>query len=371
MRNAIGRRGRAAIVAITITAAACGGTMAVAAAPAAARGGDPQGLGRWAPFGHGRTMPGPWGGGWREGPPPAPTLNGDWAPFNRCPVDNPTMLAADGEKSIVLCVTASSPSGAIKIGNLALPTGEGNTQFGLVGENAESETTYKVVSPWGGVISMAPVELPDGLAALVCPDASPALRWICSGHPSGPHGSGSGRTNITATVQPAGEPSNFDLDGAVTTGIPILSIPVKIQLQNDVLGPDCYIGSDSEPIVLQLETLVPYTSSAFESFEADGNTATEGGPLIRIALLGGTDGDESFAVPGVSGCGFRGGLDGVIDHNAALPSPAGENAVVMNETSTYLTGLSSPGEVAPNDGKDLSQDWHSAIQPAPHGYGHH
>jgi hypothetical protein len=372
MRKVMAGRGRAVIVAMTVTAAAWGGLMVAVAAPAAARDGGPQGLGGWAPWGHGRTMPGPWGDGWRSGPPLAPpTLSGDWAPFNRCPVDNPTMLAADGEKNVVLCADVSSPSGAIKLGGLALPTTEVNTQFGLVSENhEETETTYKLVSPLGGAPSTAPIEIPNGLSALVCPGAPRELWWICGGHHGGFGGEG-WRSGITAVLRPAGELSNFDLDGALTTGVSLVTMPVKIQLENELLGPQCYIGSDSEPIVLQLGNLTPVTSLAFEGFESNGTPVTEGGAIVRIGLLGATGGDESFAAPGVSGCGFKGELDGVIDHNAGLPAPAGDNSVQLNEASTYLAGLSSPGAVAPNDGKDLSQFWHSSVEGGPHGYGHH
>ena len=371
MRSAIAERGRALIVAMTVTAAACGVLMVAGAAPAGARDGGRQGLGGWAAFGQGRTIPGPWGGGWRSGPPFAPpTLNGSWAPFNRCPVDNPTMLGADGVESSALCVAVNSPSGAIKLGGLALPTGDVNTQFGLVGENhEESETTYKLVSPLGGAVSAAPIQIPNGLPALVCPGAPRELRWICGEHHGGFDGD-DGPTDITAILRPAGELANFSLGAALTTGVPIVAMPVKIQLKNELLGPACYIGSDSEPIVLQLKNLTPFTSSAFEEFESDGTPAAEGGVMTRIGLLGATDGDESFTVPGVSGCGFNGNLDGVIDHNASLPLPAGGSKLIMNESSTYLSGVSSPEEVAPNDGKDLSQFWHSSVQNGPHGHGH-
>ncbi len=367
MRNAIAERGRALVVAMTVTAAACGMLMVAGAAPAAARGGGPQGLGRWAPFGQGRTISGPWGNGWRSGSPFAPpTLNGDWAPFNRCPVDNPTMLGTDGVENVALCAVVNSPNGAIKLGGLALLTGNVNAQFGLVAEDHEaSETTYKLVSPLGGAAVAAPIAIPNGLPALLCPGASRELWWLCGGH----HGGFGGRlTDITAILRPAGELSSFNLEAALTTGVPIVSMPVKIQLENALLGPACYIGSDSEPIVLQLQNLTPSTFGAFEEFESGGAPVAEGGVMTRIALLGATDGDESFAVPGVSGCGFGGNLDGVIDHNAGLPLPAGASALVMNESATYLAGVSGPGEVAPNDGKDLSQFWHSSVQG---GHNHH
>jgi hypothetical protein len=55
---------------------------------------------------------------------------------------------------------------------------------------------------------------------------------------------------VTAVVQPTGNPSDFGLAAGLSSGIPIISLPVKIQLQNPLLGPNCYLGSDSDPIVL-------------------------------------------------------------------------------------------------------------------------
>lgn len=69
----------------------------------------------------------------------ATTLNGDWAPFARCPVDDPGMLAADGSSTIAACASSDSPNGSIKIGNTTTPTGESNLQFGLV-ENTSAFT---------------------------------------------------------------------------------------------------------------------------------------------------------------------------------------------------------------------------------------
>jgi len=52
------------------------------------------------------------------------TLAGDWAPFSRCPVDSPSMLAADGKTVVADCNTSDSPSGSIKLGNTTAATGD-------------------------------------------------------------------------------------------------------------------------------------------------------------------------------------------------------------------------------------------------------
>jgi hypothetical protein len=347
MLKALARRAGPAVAAMTVTVALGGGAMASSSASAA-----------------------PWngGGGPLDGWSPAVTLSGDWAPFSRCPVDNPAMLAADGQTSIALCVAIDSPSGSVTIGNLTLANGESNTQFGLVATNGE----FAAISPRGGAPVVAPVELPDGLPALLCPSASRGTRRICSTHGGGPPHAGF--DGVTLSLEAAGEVSNFNLAGGLGTGVPIASLPVKLHLENPFLGPDCYLGTDSEPIVLQMEGLTPATSLGIEGFDSDGTPVASGesGELTRIVLLGASDGDSSFAVPAASGCGFGGQLDEAIDTHAGLPSPSGKNSIVLNETSTYLTGLSDPESVLPNDGKDLAMYWHSAVEEARHhGYGHH
>lgn len=369
----IGAAGRvgAAIVATVVLAAAWSGLTAAAAAAAGGPGMFAR-LPRWTRSGEGRTASGPWGWGWRDGgAPPAPTLSGDWAPFNRCPVDNPTMLAADGVNEIAACMAMQSPSGAIKIGNLSLATGESSSQFGLILKNEESEQTYKLVVPPGGATQMTPLEIPDGLAAMICPVAPWELPSLCGSH----HGHGypaSQLADITATVEQAGELSNFTLFSMFETGVPFITEPVRIHLQNALLGPRCYIGSEGEPIVLQLERLTPFTTLYLETFEADGTPLTEGeGPMLRLGAGGGNVGDQSFAVPGVNGCGPRGSLDGVIDEAAGLPSPAGSNSLVLDEVAGYVLAVSEPETPAGEDGKRLSQYWHSAIVGGPHGHWGH
>ncbi len=348
MLKALARRGRPAIVALTVTAAACGGLIASSATTAAAFGGG---------FGQFNDQP------------PAVTLSGDWAPFNRCPVDDPAMLAADGQTTVALCSAFGSPNGLVKIGNVTLPTGASNIQFGLLSVN---EITP--VSPRGGALVIAPITIPDGLPTLVCPTTGWAMRWICDPHGGGLHGDDHGLRDVTVTTESAGPVSNFNLEGAVQIGVPFASVPVKIHVQNPLLGPGCYIGSDSEPIVLQVEELTAVTSSGFEPFALDGTplSSEEGGPVERIGVFGANDGDNSFAVPAASGCGFRGQLDTELNRNVGLPSPSGANSVVMNGVSGFIMGLSGPGAVVPNDGKDLSQYWHAAVEGGGgHGGGHH
>jgi hypothetical protein len=294
-----------------------------------------------------------------------PTLKGDWAPLNRCPVDDPAMLAAGGveagpETSRAACLSDISPSGSTKIGNLTVATKGSNHQFGVILHEG-----FTVIPPAGGVLLDEPVQLPGGLRELVCPSSGHVARWIC--HHS--HGGGwdAHRNAVAWTLESAGTPTNFNLFAGLAVGVPFASIPVKIHLQNQLLGDDCYIGSDAEPIVIQPSNAAE-PIGGFELFNADG-TPEENGPFQRIETSVPTQSASGFAVPAANGCGFRGVLNHAINSKVGLPSPAGgENSVVFNEATNYLV-LVVDESLLLNDGKELSKAWHSAVV-APEGGGH-
>ena len=102
------------------------------------------------------------------------TLNGDWAPFSRCPVENSAMLAANGTSTIAFCLASDSPSGSVTLGKTTAPTGDVNLQVGLVDNT--STGTFTVVAPSGGAITAAPVQIPGGLLGLMCPSSIPGTR---------------------------------------------------------------------------------------------------------------------------------------------------------------------------------------------------
>jgi hypothetical protein len=282
-----------------------------------------------------------------------PTLAGDWAPFNRCPVTDPAMLAATGTTTTAFCVVSDSPSGTIKIGNVTATTGDTNLQVGVI-ENA-STGTFSVVAPPAGAVVEAPVQIPGGLLGLICPSSVPVVTAVCN------EITNSQLNTVTAVVQSAGTPSNFSLTAGLSSGKPILTVPVKIQLVNPLLGSDCYLGSNSDPILLQPEnTTTP--AIQIEEFDGNGTPDATNGVMTAIFSTGGTQGDDTAAIPGASGCGLLGVLDPAVDLKDGLPSASGNNSVVLNDASAYLAGLENPESVAPNDGQDLANFWQSAVQ---------
>ncbi|MCX4553827.1 hypothetical protein OG204_31995 [Streptomyces sp. NBC_01387] len=281
----------------------------------------------------------------------APTeLNGSWASFTRCPVDDPTMLAADGQDNTALCVSSHSAGGSIKLGSSVVPTGASDLQLGVV---THANGTSTLVSPAGGALVADPAQLPGGLLGLMCPSGIPVVSSICQ------QITDSTLNKVTATIQSVNSPSDFQLLAGTTTGKPIVSLPVRIHLENPFLGSNCYIGSASNPIVLRPQNLTRPTAGA-EQFAGDG-TPDPAGPLGRINLVGADQGDSTYSVPGANGCG-AGLLDWAVNLKTGLPSASGNNSVVLNNASTYVATVNDPSAVAPDEGKVLAQYWHSAVK---------
>ncbi|MEU9294546.1 hypothetical protein [Streptomyces sp. NPDC048266] len=282
-----------------------------------------------------------------------PQMNGAWGPFGRCPVDAPAMLAADGLDTSPQCVSSFSASGSIKLGNTTVVTGKTDLQIGVV-QNPDGTST--VVAPPAGSIIADSATVPGGLLGLMCPSDIPFITDICRQLTDA-------RLNkITATVESVGTPSDFDQIAGVLTDKPIVNIPVRIHLQNPFLGNNCYIGTKSKPIVLRPSNQTS-PSFAVERYNGDGSPNEEG-DMSRLNLLGSTQVDTTFAVPGASGCGLGlfGLIDGAVNLKTGLPSAAGKNSLILNNTQTYLTGLYAPGVVAPDAGKVLARNWHSAVR---------
>jgi hypothetical protein len=279
-----------------------------------------------------------------------PTLAGAWAPLNRCPVDATAMRAADGVAVSAACVSSSSASGTITLGGTTLTTGSTDLQLGLLNRDG----VYSVVAPTGGALIGAPVQIPGGLLGLMCPSKIPVISDICGKIVD------STLNRVTATIESAGTPTNFDLGAGLAVGQPIVTLPVKIRLNNPFLEPNCYIGSNSSPILLKPANLTQPTPSIVV-FDADGSP-NPAGEMGYVSLRGANQGDSTFAVPGANGCGLFGLLSGAVNLKQGLPSPAGKNKLVLNNTTTNVGGFLAPYEFAPTQGRQLSDRWHAAVR---------
>jgi hypothetical protein len=255
---------------------------------------------------------------------------GTWAPFFRCPVDDPSMLANPQVGFIGSgCIASNSTHGSITLGKITTTTGNTNLQFGLVLN--QSNFTESVVPPAGGSLVADPVQLST---------------------PVGP---------VTAVTESAGTPSNFNLFAGISVGVPIVTVPVKIQLANNsTLGPNCFIGSNQNPILLNPQNNdVSNAVSVGGFFAFDPNGAPDvAGADDSLVLTGLVQGDDTFAVPGATGCGSNGSLDGAVDAVAGVPSPSGSNHLVLDDATSALAGGQGGEAPAPRTGQQFANDWH-------------
>jgi hypothetical protein len=282
-------------------------------------------------------------------PASATTLAGAWAPLNRCPVDDSAMLAADGATVAALCLSSSATTGTFTIGETTLTTGATDLQAGVLNQGG----AYSLVAPQGGAVIGAPVEIPGGLLGLMCPSRIPVISDICESVENSP------LNRVTATIQSAGVPRDFNLSAGAGAGTPIVTLPVKIKLSNPFLDPNCYIGSNSNPILLKPANTARPTAR-FVRFNADG-TPNPTGEMGYLSLSGASQADTTFAVPGATGCGLFGILSGAVNLKQGLPSPAGENSLVLNDPVTNLGGFQTPRNFAPTQGRQLADRWHASV----------
>lgn len=155
--------------------------------------------------------------------------------------------------------------------------------------------------------------------------------------------------------------SDFNLLAGLSQGQAIVTVPMKIHLQNSFLGNSCHIGSNANPIVLRPENTLPVdtgTQAAFELTDLDG-TPNQGGVLDWIQVSGLTQGDSTFSVPKATGCGQAGSLSAQVNGRLGLPSPSGNNNLVLNDA---VSSLRLP--VGPVAGQQFSASWHSAVLPS-------
>lgn len=250
-------------------------------------------------------------------------VTGDLSEFNLCPTD----FQVPATSPFLLCSHSETTGGEIAIGNAIVPINNNPdtvdfgaysaSRFGFLGPEV-------LVTPTNGQVFGGPAQVvPGGLLGLtgilapLSKPLDPVNQVTSSIELAGPI------TPATA-VDPTGLNAFFCATGPLDSCFGALSrssvlrVPIKVHLHNVTLGPNCYIGSNANPIVLNLQetpTSAPVQSGA-------GNATIVSG--VEVA-------DNTFAVPGATGCGLLGLLDAAVNLKVGLPSPSGRNAALIDE----------------------------------------
>jgi hypothetical protein len=247
------------------------------------------------------------------------TPTGEYAVFAQCPL---------GAEEVNACIYSPTESGEVSLGKEAVPIV--STQVLQGGLLRPEEPRVKRLAPAlnGETLTKTPQKVPGGLAGLIKCDeikgsglVEIALRASCE------LAFENGVTGVNAITELAAPASSVVLNSAREESGEgtALTLPVKVRLENPLLGSKCYIGSNAEPVTLELTTGA--TTGGPTGAPGTLTTKAEGGIAVitGVSLV-----SNSFAVPGASGCGPLGLLDGIVDDQVGLPSAAGKNKAILN-----------------------------------------
>lgn len=228
-----------------------------------------------------------------------------WERFAGCPSEK------ENPKSLI-CIRNEITGGYFQMGSKNVPITNKITVVGGVDENFGN---FSYNSEGG--MSKSPQTVPGGVIGLT------GLTWLLEFF-------GVNALSLYATTEPAGIPNLNPFEEPI-------ELPVKVHLTtpSGVLGNNCYVGSVSSPINLNL--IVGTTSPPAPNKPITGKAPTVTfEPSGLIKFLNGTFVDNSFSAPGASGCvltlfGFIPiSINGLVNAQSGLPSAAGKNATAMN-----------------------------------------
>jgi hypothetical protein len=275
-----------------------------------------------------------------------PTVRGKWSDFANCPAD--ALVLIFGSQ----CVHSYTTGGVVQIGHSNVPISlPGDTlDLGVTGQGTKALT----MSPPHGILNGPAQPVPGGLLGVVgdarLTGVSAKIEWAKSIAPESIFG-------FTEDCSGTNPLITFDLcrvlhpsRGTAATLGTAVTLSIKFHLLSPFLGSNCYIGSSTNPIVIPLITgstvpVPPAHSIHGKSLEYLRVLPGSAGGVIEQAL-GITLVNNSFSVPGASGCGTSGTQDGElvdasINHKLGLPSPPGQNAIAISAVGEQA----SPAEV--------------------------
>jgi hypothetical protein len=261
---------------------------------------------------------------------------GVWARFNNCPSTT---------TGVVKCVQSVTSGGKVVLGKKTVPIVNPVTLQGGLGEaefNEEKEAFYEKFygASNGETLTKVAQPVPGGLTGLVnCKEISALwLRISCEAVFE------NGLTGVNSTLELA-RPANQIIvseENLAFQGPVALQLPVKVHLENPLLGSSCYIGSSTSPLLWNLTTgtTSPPAGTASISGSAGNLVLSEGGSLAEyqgVKLV-----DNAWSAPEATGCGGWPAeyiLDPIINSSVGVPSAAGKNAAIQEKTLISLGGV--------------------------------
>lgn len=248
--------------------------------------------------------------------PAAAGPTGEFKQFAQCEYEN---------TEVSTCVDWTWSAGTLGIGEKSIPIVNPIT---LQASYVEEMDLLGATN--GDTLSKTPQPVPGGLKGVTAPGSWP--EWLQEYFNEQIE---TGFTGVNATIELTGPTKGLTNATQSTENLLLeegtaLTLPVKIHLENPILGSNCYLGSNSEPIDLHLTT---GTSGALKGSAGElmFNETFTIADFTKVRLV-----DNTFAVPGANGCGgiFSTYIDPLVDSIFGTPAGVGENHAVLEGTLT-------------------------------------
>jgi hypothetical protein len=254
--------------------------------------------------------------------PSAMAHSGEYAEFNQCPSTNP---------NVATCLYSKTTSGEVVLGKKKVPIVNPVVLQGGISEPDETFFSSFYAATNGETLTKAAQPVPGGLSGLVnCKEIS--LSWLRSSCESIFENGLTGVNSTLELARPASEikVSFTDILFQEEVGV---KLPVKVHLENPLLGSTCYIGSSSEPIMWNLTTGKTSPPAPNKSISgAEGKPEFKGSDEQILRLAGNKLVDNAWKAPGATGCGGWPAeyiLDPIINASVGVPAAAGKNTAVL------------------------------------------
>jgi hypothetical protein len=262
--------------------------------------------------------------------------SGPYTGMGTCPTSGTQMQ--DPNQAVVGCVVATIGGGGFTVGSTR------------VNFNSPMTVTFGVTWAKGGPTVTFPDHTTADLFSTVTPTDGDELQASPLDVPiPGLSNFWPGVTSAIVLIEPAGPITNF---APLSAGenYPLFRLPIKMHLLNAFLGPNCYVGSDSAPIVLS--PTAGTTNPPAPNQPIKGSTGTisigrdpNGFADTVVGFAGATLNDNALPVPGANGCGLFGSANWIVNLLFGLPSAAGHNAIALSSVTTALAVDSSDGDL--------------------------
>lgn len=236
---------------------------------------------------------------------------GEFEDFGECPLNRET---------IENCVYSVTTGGSVTIGKKTVPIKNPTVLQGGF-EGAEDKIKFFGAEN-GETLSPTPQPVPGGLVGVTAPTWWPKFlqNWFNKLISEG-------ATGVNAIVELAEPATSIKLntENLLNQEGTTLGLPVKVKLENLILGNNCYIGSNSNPMRWN------FTTGVSGSLEGSFGEINFNEAFTLITITGARLVDNTFEAPAAKGCGgiFSLFVDPLVNEILGTPAGSGKNAAIL------------------------------------------